>query len=57
LRPARSGVVPVPATLYIRQAILLGIEDEEALTCRDRVHPAAGRQGFGTLPTTMQHYQ
>lgn len=55
LRPAVAGVVPVPAALHVRQAILLGVEHDKTLAGGDAVHPAAGGQRFGVLAAAVQH--
>ena len=54
---AGGGVEPVPARLGVGQAVLLGIEHEEAFALRDAVHARAGGEGIRILPAAVQHHQ
>ena len=46
---------PVPAALRVRPAGLLGVEHEETVLARQRVHARADREVLGVLRATVQH--
>ena len=52
---ARGGVEPVPASLRVGEAVLLGIQHQKAFARGEPVHARSQREALRILPATVQH--